>query len=105
MYLQRHGYDVKSVGWEKDGIGIDVVATDGETVVFTEVLCETGGMPEEPKGEEWRKRLEKAAGAWLNDGDDDFINVRVRFDTVSLNVLKGGNALLRHHINVLGEGE
>lgn len=107
-FLDRKGYEVIDTEWKsEDGGAIDLVARDGDDLVFCDVQVSEGldkGMPGD-YAEGSRERREIAAAKWLgaNMGDDD-PNVCIRFDDIALMVIADNRALLRHHINCLGSG-
>lgn len=106
-FLTRRGYEVLETEWKsEDGGSIDVVALDEGTVVFCDVEARVGydkGMPVEG-GEGSRQRMEINAARWLGEhaDDPDLVDVTIRFDNISMLVVGEDRALLRHHINCLG---
>lgn len=108
-YVERRGYDVLGTAWSpEEGISMDVIAKDGDTVVFIDVSARTGidkGLPPEDLAGS-RQRMEIAAARWLSEQDDEeLINVSVRFDAIAMLVFDENRALLRHHINTFGSGD
>jgi putative endonuclease len=107
-FLTRKGYEVIDTEWKsEDGGAIDLVARDGDDLVFCDVQVSedaSKGMPTD-SSEGSRERREIMAAKWLGanmaDGDP---NVAIRFDEIALLVIDGSRALLRHHINCLGSG-
>lgn len=107
-FVDRRGYEVLDKAWSaKEGISVDLVARDGDTIVFIDVAGREGiekGLPEEdPAG--CRQRMEIAAARWLAEHAEEFADVAIRFDLIVLMVIDESRALLRHHINALGCGE
>lgn len=105
-FLIQRGYEVVETSWESAGSAIDVVAQEDDAIVFVDVYARRGsdkGMPE-GGGEASRERREIAAATWLSEHDDtDRVNLPIRFDSISMMVISDSRALLRHHINCLGE--
>lgn len=108
-FLARRGYEIMTVDYVCDAGQIDIIAYDPkcEAIVFTEVMTRkyknaTQGFPGERTNKTKRDRLEKVAADYLaqTEGLDD---VQVRFDVISILVLDGSKAFLRHHINAFGE--
>lgn len=103
-FLDRRGYDVVETDWTCAAGSVDIVATDGDAIAFVEVCtrhAEDMGMPEERTGEDERSRKERVAAMYL--ARIDAVDVRVRFDVVSIVVLAPDRAMIRHHVNALGQ--
>jgi putative endonuclease len=68
-YLQRKGYRVVDRNWTCRGGEIDLVCTDGDTLVFVEVRARTStrhGTPLETVVDGKRRRLIRAAELYLH---------------------------------------
>ena len=106
MFVTRRGYEVLDEEWgiPEQEIQIDLVARDEDDIVFIDVKARAYGdsLPDEDID---RKRLESVAARWLASHPEQAEDVTVRFDAISLLVIGEDRALLRHHINVLGQGE
>ncbi len=109
--LEIKGYTILDRNYETKAGTIDIVALDHDDryaapiLVFAvakvtregsfddveEILCD-------------RVKCERMAGLWLTD-HADFADSCVRFDEISMVVINDGKALLRHHINALGNAE
>lgn len=50
-----------------------------------------------------RKAAEADAIAWFERQGESIPDSRIRFDEVALVIFDGGKAMIRHHINALGE--
>lgn len=50
-----------------------------------------------------RRMAENDAIAWLKQQGESIPDSRIRFDEIALVVFDGGKAMVRHHINALGE--
>lgn len=106
-YLEHRGYAlIESSPTLKDGGYTDIVANDGNSIVFVEVIAKDGadtGFPEEIDSERIREAKEMAAIRWLERQDGRYCDMAVRFDVVSMLVLSPDRALIRHHINAMTE--
>lgn len=102
-YLRLRGYRILERGWKCPAGEADIIAKDGECLVFVSVKTGadvTRGFPEHHVTEETRKRSEKVAAHYLS-GCRDF-DYPVRFDLVSLLVTADDRAFMRHHENAFG---
>lgn len=85
-YLKRKGYRIVARNFRAAGAEIDLVAMDGETLVFVEVKTRrtrTSGAPEEAVDERKQIRMRRAAEAFsarYRAGDKE-----LRFDIVAIN--------------------
>ena len=78
----------------------DIIARDGDSVVFVEVKTRSScdcGMPAEAVDEAKRDRYERIAALFLQGFD--VVDVPVRFDIVSIVAISPDRAMIRHHIN------
>ena len=83
----------------------DIIARDGDAVVFVEVKTRSSvekGLPSDAVDKRKRERYEKIAALFL--ADYEAVDVPVRFDVVSLLVIGADRALVRHHINAFAAG-
>ena len=104
-FLYRRGYDIVERNWKCAAGEADIIARDGEAVVFVEVKTRTSvekGMPSDAVDKRKREKYEKIAALFLRDYDA--VDVPVRFDVVSLLVVDDDRALVRHHINAFAAG-
>ena len=102
-FLERRGYDIVERNWTCFAGEADIIARDGEAVVFVEVKTRTGasnGLPGEAVTKNKRERYEKIACAFL--ADYDVVDVPVRFDVVSISLIDTDRAMVRHHIDAFG---
>jgi putative endonuclease len=99
-FLVRRGYDIVARNWTCFAGEADIIARDGEALVFVEVKTRsnyTKGMPGEAVGKEKRKRYEKIAAAFL--AQYDVVDIPLRFDVISIIAVAPDRAMIRHHIN------
>lgn len=86
-FLQRQGLIVIERNWRTpNGSGeVDLIARDGEMLVFAEVKARTGtefSLPERAVGEDKMARLRRAALRYIDKSGHD--PALVRFDTLSV---------------------
>ena len=104
-FLERCGYDVLETGWKCAAGTTDIVAEDGDVLVFVDVSARDGidrGFPTDSCSQENRVRREMVALAYLAE-HSDVTERPIRFDNVALLVVGPDRAMIRHHINALGE--
>lgn len=104
-FLYRHGYEILERNWTCDAGEADIIARDGDCIVFVEVKTRTSfekGFPSEAVNARKRQKYEKIAALFLSR--HDVVDVAVRFDVVSLLVVGEDRAMLRHHINAFAAG-
>ena len=102
-FLDRRGYEIVARNWTCAAGEADIVARDGETVVFVEVKTRSScdkGMPSEAVDAAKRERYERIAALFLQGLD--VVDVPVRFDIVSIVVIAPDRAMIRHHIDAFG---
>lgn len=101
-FLTRRGYDILEQNWTHGKDSIDFIARDedGELVfIAAKVASEGNAFPVEKAN---RKSLERVAAAYLA-ASSDIPEGSIRFDVISLLVLGPSKALIRHHINAIGD--
>lgn len=106
IFVTARGYEIldSENGQAEEDLRYDLVAQDEDTVVFITVKARMGGdsLPEESTD---RKALEAGAAAWLKTHAAELdADVHIRFDAISMLVIGDDRALVRHHINCLGDG-
>jgi len=84
-YLQRQGLIIMDRNWRCDIGEVDIIARDGQTLVFCEVKTRSGtqfGHPVEAVSDRKIRRLRRLALRWLDDG---LIHApQVRFDVIGI---------------------
>lgn len=104
-YLERNGYAVLERNWTCCAGEADIVALDGDALVFIEVKTRRGaekGFPAEAVNGKKREKYERIALSYVRDhyvGD-----VPVRFDVVSVVVVAPHRAMIRHHVGAFCTG-
>jgi len=84
-HLRRNGYRIVARNFRAAGAEIDLVAMDGDTLVFVEVKTRrsrTAGAPEEAVDERKQKRMRRAAEAFAKRYRAD--ETEMRFDIVAV---------------------
>lgn len=102
-FLERRGYEILERNWSCPAGEADIIALDGDTLVFIEVKTSSDidkGFPEEAVTDEKRTRCERIAAYYLRDSNHGEISFR--FDTIGILVLGSNKATLKHHINAFG---
>ena len=102
-YLQWMGYEIEAMNWRCKAGEADIVARDGDCVVFVEVKTRSNidkGFPEEAVTPEKRSRYERIAALFLRRYPAD--DLAVRFDVIGILVLDEEKMLIKHHVNAFG---
>ncbi|MGD9855326.1 MAG: YraN family protein [Planctomycetaceae bacterium] len=99
-FLRRHGFRILA-RQSRSRIGeIDLIALDGDTVVFVEVKTRsshTAGHPSEAVTFSKQRQLTRAALAWLKRRR--LLNQRGRFDVVAITWSDSGPPQIEHYRN------
>ncbi|MCI2419210.1 YraN family protein [Saccharopolyspora sp. K220] len=96
-HLERRGLTVLDRNWRCPQGELDIVATDGDTVVCCEVKARSGvdyGGPLYAVAPEKINRIRNVARAWL--AARQLVGCRVRFDVVSVLWPPGERACIKH---------
>lgn len=99
-FLGHRGYDILECAWGCPAGAVDIVARDGDCLVFADVSVGealSGCMPKEPDRAASRQRMESVAIAYLAKEGTSFSGL-VRFDMVSILLLSEDRAFVRHHL-------
>ncbi|MCI8469477.1 MAG: YraN family protein [Eggerthellaceae bacterium] len=102
-FLHRRGYDIVERNWTCYAGEADIIARDGDTLVFVEVKTRRGvsrGFPAEAVDAAKRERYERIALAYV--GERRLEDLVLRFDVVSIVAVTSDRAVIRHHINAFG---
>ena len=98
-YLEHRGYTVLETAWKCPAGTCDVIAEDGDAIVFVDVSarCDTDkGFPTERCSAGIRERREMVALAWFAE-HEDAVDMAVRFDNIAMLVMGDSRAMIRHH--------
>ena len=103
-FIERKGFELLEAGWTSpEGTRIDLIANDGDTLVFIDVTATEYGEGGFEGGKVKRRDLEIAAASWLAANSPDG-EIQVRFDIIDMLVVSADRALLRHHTNAFSCG-
>jgi len=83
-YLQQQGYELLATNWRYSKAEVDIIATDGEQLIFVEVKTRTTtafGQPEEFVSPRQQERLVQAAIAYMEATSRE---CEIRFDIISI---------------------
>lgn len=98
-FLLRRGYLILERNWTCFAGEADIIALREDTLAFIEVKTRRGarkGFPAEAVNAAKREKYERIALAYVQD---HFLGEAVvRFDVISIVVLSGDRAFIRHHI-------
>ncbi len=93
-HLRRQGYRILETNWRAPGLGeLDIVAQDGECLVFLEVRTRRGdlfGSPEESMTPRKQQRLVALAQMWLQENRPNDPDPRWRIDLVAIQMDPAG---------------
>ncbi len=84
QYLTDHGWKILETNWRFSRAEVDIIAKDGQTLVFVEVKTRSSvyfGQPEEFVMEDKEKLLVGAASAYMEKIDHDW---EIRFDIIGI---------------------
>ena len=95
-YLRRHGFRIIVRGYQTPRGEIDLIAREGDTLVFVEVKTRRQGAPAEAVTSEKQLRLTLAALRFLRE--HRLLDQRVRFDVVAIVWPEAGRAPAIDHI-------
>ena len=104
-FLHRRGIEVVETNWTCPAGEADIIARDDATLCFIEVKTRSQaekGFPSEAVDARKRDRYERIAACYLQTCDD--VDVKVRFDVISILVLSEHRAFLRYHVDAFGAG-
>lgn len=96
-HLEERGLVVLSRNWRCREGELDIVATDGSTLIACEVKTRSGagfGQPAEAVTEEKAARIRRAVARWLSSYRVGWCPIR--FDVVAIEWAAGEAARLRH---------
>ena len=88
-YLKKIGYEILDKNFRTRYGEIDLIAGDGEEIVFTEVKTRRNsnfGYPEEAVGEKKIEKIIKVANAWLEEKEKFDNSWRIDIIAIELNV-------------------
>lgn len=83
-YLRSKGYAILETNYRAEGCELDIIAREGDTIVFVEVKTRAGtgyGFPEEAVGAVKKENIGRAAEAYLLAYR---LENEIRFDVISI---------------------
>lgn len=95
-YLKKAGFQILETNWRHRRLEVDIIAKDGETLVFVEVKTRSYdyfGRPEEFVDKKKEQHLSQAAAAYMEQTGHEWA---IRFDVVSVLLKKNGEWQLEH---------
>ena len=101
QYLRDKGYKIFNRNYQIRGGEIDIIAQDGEFLVFIEVRYRSDnsyGTPSETVNRKKRSALKKAIRVYIHQ--NYLYNLQARVDFIGIE-LKGNGYLINHFQNVL----
>ena len=99
-FLYARGYEILERNWKCFAGEADIIAKDGDCLVFVEVKTRKDtkhGFPSEAVNADKRAKYEKIALAYVSEYDE--IDIPVRFDVISIVVVAADRAMIRHTIS------
>lgn len=103
QFLKRRGFEILDTNWVCYAGEADIIARDEDVLCFIEVKTRSQiekGFPSEAVDANKRDRYERIAACYLQTYE--CVDVRVRFDVISILVISEHRAFLRFHINAFG---
>lgn len=94
--LLEKGYEVLETNWRYRRLEVDIIAMDGDTLVFVEVKTRTfdyHGRPEEFVDAKKMKFLQRAGQAYMRKIDHDWA---IRFDVIAVQLKSIGGLEIKH---------
>lgn len=97
-YLERSGLTLLERNWKCRSGEADIIAIDGEALVFIEVKTRNGeskGTPEDAVSPAKQQRYARIAKTYIEKAG--ISEPRIRFDVIAIRPIGEDRALLRHH--------
>ena len=107
-FLERNGYEILESAKEMNPCQIIALNSNKDTIAFIHTDYVLGSDDDDTEKLDAieskldRQEFERQAIKWLCN-NNDIIDVAVRFDCAICDILSNDRALIRHHINILGE--
>ena len=99
-FLYSRGYEILERNWKCFAGEADIIAKDGQCLVFVEVKTRKDtrkGFPSEAVNAEKREKYERIALAYVSEFEET--DIPIRFDVISIVVVAPDRAMIRHSIN------
>jgi putative endonuclease len=101
-HLERLGFAIVERNYRTRWGELDIIASDGRTLVFCEVKSRVGaaavGAALESVGARKRARLRRLARRWLADRRDHPRALNLRFDAIGVTLDRCGRLLALEHV-------
>lgn len=100
IFLTERGYEILETNWRCSYGEVDIIARDGDELIFCEVKTRrttSAGIPEEAVTPQKRQRYIKMARLYLNR--NQVAHSSIRFDVIGIYALNDSQALLRYARN------
>ena len=97
LHLVDSGMELVERNWRCRHGELDIIARDGEVVVFVEVKTRSGtgyGTPAESVTYPKQQRIRRLALAWLDEQGGPW--VKMRFDVVAIVMTRDGDPVVSH---------
>jgi putative endonuclease len=97
-HIEGLGYEIEASNWRSPQGEIDLVTSDGETLIFVEVKARTGrqfGEPEDAITRQKRRHLIETAQAYLEAHGR--LDAAWRIDVIAIDLDSSGNLLRLEH--------
>lgn len=94
-YLEAQSYEVMAIEPTEN---IDIVAMDGDTLCFVNVRVKRDGFA---NARPTREQMENESAEYIKGIDK--VDIPLRFDVASVNVIKSDKAMIRHYVNAFPE--
>ena len=106
-HLSEAGYEILDRNFRTRGGELDLIAADGDAIVFCEVKTRVSGGRSGPLlaldavGPAKRRRLRRLAMSWLRERRAELgapARERLRFDAIGITLTPGGRVLALEHV-------
>lgn len=102
----KQGYVLRARNWRTREGEIDIIASDGDTIVFIEVKTRTSnefGSPEESLTESKQRKLRRTALQYMDE--HDLLSSFWRIDVIAIEASSTGEIIRFDHYHSAVEGE
>ena len=103
-YLTERGYRIEATNYRYRRTEIDIVARQGEVLVFVEVKTRSSlafGHPSIFFRPEQRRRVSRAASAYMEEVNHDW---EIRFDLIAIHYRSAADFTLNHYEDIFFPG-
>lgn len=103
-FFNMKEYEILETKWSNGKDDIDIIAKDGNTIVFADVCIniDSSSFPEELIDKETINRFDRLITSYFFEkGFSDFDEMKIRYDWLGLACMYDSHAIIKHHINAL----